>query len=139
MPVIYAYSGASSTLKMGVRPSCCRWQRILNSTLPFILLVPAYCVRLSVPMLCSFALGPQPTSLHAPQQSILAVCCQIDVGWHAGAEWSILNPPSSWPQEVRSQLYGKNDMSAGKPSACSMAAEILTHPIYGVQVSTCPL
>ena len=85
MPMIDAYdlSGSVQYFENGSEAflqMCCRWQRILNSTIPFVLLVPAYCVRLSVPMLCSFALGPQPMVLHAPQQSILAVCCQVDVG-----------------------------------------------------------
>ena len=59
----------------------------------------------------------------------------IGVGWLAGADWSTLNPPHSWPRQERSQLYGKNDMSAGKPSVWSMAAEILTMPLFLIQVT----
>lgn len=60
----------------------------------------------------------------------------IGVGWLAGADWSTLNPPHSWPRQERSKLYGKNDMSAGKPSVWSMAAKVLTMPLFLIQVSS---
>ena len=36
--------------------------------------------------------------------------------------------------DVVMQLYGKNEMTAGKPSVHSLAAEFLTLPWYLVQV-----
>ena len=53
---------------------------------------------------------------------------------HAGAEWNGLNPANTWPRRARSLLYGCNDMSAGKPNMFVMAAELLMHPMYLVQV-----
>lgn len=59
---------------------------------------------------------------------------QIIVELHAGAEWNILNPASTWPRQARSVLYGRNDMSPGKPNMFSLAAEVLMHPMFLVQV-----
>ena len=60
---------------------------------------------------------------------------QISIELHAGADWSVLNPGSTWPRRARSLLYGRNDMSAGKPNMFSLAAEQLMHPMFLVQVS----
>lgn len=60
------------------------------------------------------------------------------VSWHANADWSVLNPSSSWPRHLRSLLYRKNDLSAGKPSLFRMAADVLIHPMYLIQVHMLP-
>ena len=52
----------------------------------------------------------------------------------AGADWSILNPVSSWPRQIRATLYGRNDMNAGKPNLFVMAAQLLAYPLYLIQV-----
>lgn len=68
------------------------------------------------------------------------LCCAVlnatqCVDWPAGADWSILNPASSWPRHERFRLYGKNEMSAGKPRVRTLAFEFFTLPWYLVQVS----
>ena len=65
-----------------------------------------------------------------------SMSCAHGVGWHAGADWSMLNPPRRWSRQERLQLYGKHEISACKPSVWSMAAEILSMPLFLIQVST---
>lgn len=46
-----------------------------------------------------------------------------------------MNPASSWPRYSRAVLYGKNEMAAGKPHLCGMAAKQLAKPLYLIQVN----
>ena len=53
----------------------------------------------------------------------------------AGHDWSSFNLTRQWRRHERADLYGSNDVAAGRPDLLLMAAQQLLQPLFIVQVS----
>ena len=73
--------------------------------------------------------------LRVLQVSLAVYCLLVFV---SGADWTILNPPSTWQRWEVAQLYGRNDMATGRPNLFKMAEDVFLYPVHVIQVSPTP-
>ena len=76
------------------------------------------------------------------QHSLLYNCCpylddRLSSSLLVGQDWSSFNLARQWPRRQRAELYGSNDVTAGRPNLLLMAAQQLAQPLFIVQVLLC--